>query len=240
MEYFIRNETAELWVADTGSHEAPACVLCSGGPGCCDYMEPVAQMIDDRLRVIRFEQRGCGRSTKDGLYDIKTATNDMERIREALNIETWTVGGHSWGANLALFYALAYPQRINSLIYLAGNGVQRNQEWSVAYHANLEAQGEPLPEMAHQFNPDVNRAGNASYRAYIQEPALYRRIADLDVPSLFVCAGRDIRPNWPAMQVASLMRHSALEIIEGAPHYLWVTHADELKRCLRRFVHLES
>ena len=167
LEYLIRNGAVELWVADTGPREAPVCILCSGGPGCCDYMEPVARMIDDRLRVIRFEQRGCGRSIKDGLYDIKTAINDMERVREALNIEAWTVGGHSWGANLALFYVLAYPKRSSALLYLAGNGVQHNQEWDEVYHTNLEAQGEPLPVMTYSFNADVNRQENAVLSACI-------------------------------------------------------------------------
>jgi pimeloyl-ACP methyl ester carboxylesterase len=34
---------------------------------------------------------------------------DLEVLREALGHATWWVGGHSWGAELALRYALAYP-----------------------------------------------------------------------------------------------------------------------------------
>jgi proline iminopeptidase len=34
------------------------------------------------------------------------------------------VGGHSWGANLALFYALAHPDRTLGVIYLAGTGLR--------------------------------------------------------------------------------------------------------------------
>ena len=44
----------------------------NGGPGCDDYLGPVAEMIDDLCQVIRFEPRGCGRSDWDGNYDIDT------------------------------------------------------------------------------------------------------------------------------------------------------------------------
>lgn len=94
--------------------------------------------------------------------------------------------------------------------------------------------------MAYPFNAEVNRAGNADYRAYTQDPSLFGRIAGLDIPALFVCAGCDVRPNWPAIEIVHLMRHSELEILEGAPHYLWMTHAGALRRCLRKFVHLED
>ncbi len=236
MERIIQNGAAALWTCESGVPEAEACLLLSGGPGCCDYMEPVSRMLEDRMRVIRFEQRGCGRSTPDGRYDIDTAIRDLERVREALGIEAWTVGGHSWGANLALFYAMAHPARVKRLLYLAGNGLQRNREWSQAYHANLEARGERLPEMAYPYNQEVNRAGNADYQARIQEPGLYRAIAALDVPALFVCAGEDIRPNWPAAQIAALMKRAELRVIDGAAHLIWLTHAEELRECLRRFL----
>lgn len=34
------------------------------------------------------------------------------------------MGGHSWGANLALCYALAHPDRTIGVIYLAGSGLR--------------------------------------------------------------------------------------------------------------------
>jgi proline iminopeptidase len=38
------------------------------------------------------------------------------------------VGGHSWGANLALLYALAHPDNTLGVIYLAGSGLTRDFE----------------------------------------------------------------------------------------------------------------
>jgi len=37
-------------------------------------------MLDDTTTVIRFEQRGCGRSDLSGPYDIETCLADLENI----------------------------------------------------------------------------------------------------------------------------------------------------------------
>lgn len=211
-------------------------LLANGGPGCCDYLQPLSGMLDDARCVIRFEQRGCGRSTPDGRYDLHTTLADMEAIRIAYGIGSWTVGGHSWGANLALVYALTHPERTNALLYIAGNGLQNDRAWSDAYHANRDARGETLPPMPYPGNAEVNRAGNASLRQFARQPDLYARLARLATPSLFVCAQEDIRPAWPAEQLCALMPNATLAIIPGAAHYLWLTHAQALADVLRSFM----
>ncbi|MGH2602576.1 MAG: alpha/beta fold hydrolase [Dehalococcoidia bacterium] len=70
-EEIIAVNGTELWVAEQGT--GPPLVLCTGGPGCCDYLGPVAAMVDDLVRVYRFEPRGCGRSAAAGPYDLATS-----------------------------------------------------------------------------------------------------------------------------------------------------------------------
>jgi proline iminopeptidase len=58
-EAFVDNDGVRLWTVSQGvGHPV---MPCNGGAGCCDYLEPVAAMIDDLAKVIRFEQRGCGK-----------------------------------------------------------------------------------------------------------------------------------------------------------------------------------
>ena len=60
-EQLIAINGAELWVAEQGV--GIPLVLCNGGFGCCDYLGPVAAMVEDLARVVRWEPRGCGRSS---------------------------------------------------------------------------------------------------------------------------------------------------------------------------------
>jgi proline iminopeptidase len=111
-----------LWTAVSGN--GPPLVLCHGGPGLWDYLAPLAALLDDTFTVIRFDQRGCGRSTDrgGGRFTIEQALDDLDQVRAALRVDHWGVVGHSWGAELALRYAAHFPDRVTGVVYVAGVG----------------------------------------------------------------------------------------------------------------------
>jgi pimeloyl-ACP methyl ester carboxylesterase len=113
-EQFVDSEAARLWTISAGS--GVPTVLCNGGPGCCDYLAPVAAMLDDIAQVIRLEASGCGRSDPLPAYTVETCLTNLEAVRRHYGIERWIVGGHSAGADLALAYTLAYPERVLGFI----------------------------------------------------------------------------------------------------------------------------
>jgi proline iminopeptidase len=110
-------------------------LLCHGGPGFYDYLKPVATMIEKNAMVIRYDQRGCGRSEKKPPYDIKTYISDIEEIRKYFNIDKWVLGGHSWGANLTIPYIMEYPDNIIGLIYISGTGIKI--DWKETHGLNM-------------------------------------------------------------------------------------------------------
>ncbi len=130
-----------LWTATQGA--GPPVVLCHGGPGLYDYLEPVADMIDGLATVHRYDQRGCGRSEDRPPYEVATFVEDLDALREHWGYETWTVIGHSWGATLALLYAIQYPNRTQRLAYVSGTGI--DPAWHQEYRRNREAKL-PAPE----------------------------------------------------------------------------------------------
>ncbi|WP_135554766.1 alpha/beta fold hydrolase [Paenibacillus cymbidii] len=110
-------------------------VLIHGGPGSYDYLEPLAELMDNHsYKVIRYEQRGSSRSEKKGPYNIETFIEDLEQLRIHLDFESWVVCGHSWGASLALAYVAKYHNHVNALIYISGTGI--NSSWHAEYRIN--------------------------------------------------------------------------------------------------------
>jgi len=110
-------------------------VLLHGGPGAYDYLEPVANLMDNhRCQMIRYEQRGSWRSEKKGPYDVDTFVEDLEHLRIHLGLESWVVCGHSWGAALALAYTATYHSHVNALIHLSGTGI--DPAWHADYRVN--------------------------------------------------------------------------------------------------------
>jgi proline iminopeptidase len=66
-----------------------------------------------------FDQRGCGKSRPNASLEDNTTWTliaDIERLREHLGVEKWCVFGGSWGSTLALAYAIAHPDRVESLV----------------------------------------------------------------------------------------------------------------------------
>jgi proline iminopeptidase len=112
------DDGTQLWTATQG--RGIPTVLLHGGPGAYDHLDPVAALIDDIARVHRYDQRGGGRSTSQGPFTIAQLVADLEHLRWHWNHEDWVVAGHSWGAHLALFYALFHPDRTAGLIFISG------------------------------------------------------------------------------------------------------------------------
>lgn len=78
---------------------------------------------------------------------MQTAIEDIERIRKFYKVSNWIVGGHSWGANIALVYALKNPDYVNSIIYIAGNGIHNDRHWSDEYHDNKNKHSAIVPDV---------------------------------------------------------------------------------------------
>ena len=233
-EQFVDSGGAKLWTISAGN--GVPIVLCNGGPGCCDYLAPVAAMLDDITQVIRFEARGCGRSDPLPPYTIETCLADLEAVRQHYGIERWIVAGHSAGADLALAYTLAYPERVLGFICIAGGRIHNDWEWHRIYSERRDQGLEILPHFDYPPNMEVNAQVNRSWKAFIQRPSLLKEIAQLDRPGLFLYGDQDIRPSWPMEQVAQLLPNVPFHMIEGADHHIWVTHAEELQAPLRNFV----
>jgi proline iminopeptidase len=119
--FITADDGARLWVATTGA--GPPLVLCHGGPGYWNTLEPLAAMLDDRYTVHLWDQRGAGRSSGVGPYTVERFVADLDAVRHHFGYESWVVGGHSWGASLALHYALAHPSLVGALLYLCGTGL---------------------------------------------------------------------------------------------------------------------
>ncbi|MEW8508694.1 MAG: prolyl aminopeptidase [Candidatus Thiodiazotropha sp.] len=119
-----------LYLEQVGKPDGIPVLFLHGGPGA--GCEPYHRRFFDpeRYRVVLFDQRGCGRSTPHASLEANTTwdlVEDIERIRQALNIEDWLLFGGSWGSTLAIAYAETHPQRVKGMI-LRGIFLCRDEE----------------------------------------------------------------------------------------------------------------
>ena len=108
-----------IYVEQCGNPEGIPVIVLHGGPGggCSPAMR---RYFDPRVfRVVLFDQRGCGRSRPHASVQANTTWDlvaDIERIRTVLDIDRFIVFGGSWGATLALIYAISHPDHVRHLV----------------------------------------------------------------------------------------------------------------------------
>lgn len=79
--------------------------------------EDHVQAYEKHFRCIMIDNRGAGRTDKpEGPYSTKMMADDVVGLMQALHIEKAHVSGISMGGAIAQELALAYPERVKSLI----------------------------------------------------------------------------------------------------------------------------
>lgn len=117
------DDGCRLWTEETGRGEP--LIMCHGGPGLWDMTGSLAAALAPGLRVVRWDQRGGGRSERRGPYSVARCAADLDAVRAQAAGQQAALFGHSWGATLALRYALDHPDRARALVYACGTGLGR-------------------------------------------------------------------------------------------------------------------
>jgi proline iminopeptidase len=116
-------------VREAGEGEPILCL--HGGPGMdAGYFFPDPALWGPGLRalardhrVVTYDQRGCGGSgvpDVDQPLALSRHVDDIERVVTALALERPTILGHSFGAVLAILFALQRPELLSRLVIVGG------------------------------------------------------------------------------------------------------------------------
>lgn len=96
----------------------PEVIVLHGGPGAHhDYLRPGFDLLARGRTLVYYDQRGGGRSPvgRDVAVGWREHVADLDALRDAWGLATLDICGYSWGALLAMLYAIACPDRVASL-----------------------------------------------------------------------------------------------------------------------------
>jgi proline iminopeptidase len=116
----IQAGKSSLYAREIGRGQ-PLIVLHGGPDFDHRYLLPDLDRLADAFRLIYYDQRGRGRSADDVLPEDVTLisdVDDLDQVRRHFKLESSALLGHSWGAVLALEYAIRHPTRVTHLILM--------------------------------------------------------------------------------------------------------------------------
>lgn len=108
-------------------------LLMHGGPSLDHTTLLPLQTLAERFTLVFYDHRCNGRSNGAAVNSMtwENLTADADALRQELGFDRWAVLGHSFGGNVALEYALRYPDCISRLILMDTGGDQ----WWVQHNA---------------------------------------------------------------------------------------------------------
>jgi pimeloyl-ACP methyl ester carboxylesterase len=241
----------DLWYDLAG--EGPLLVLLHEGVVDSRIWEPVVPLLADRHRVLRYDQRGFGRSPMpDGPYSL---VDDLISVMDAAGVEQAALAGASRGGNIALAAALERPERVSALV-LVGSGLpghpltvdwtpaqvarweqaESDEDWSAMAELDMEAWA-PMgadPELRAMFVE--NAVGSNSEDPATDQP-FADRVSGITAPTLVITAGRDVPGiNEIGDRLAREIPGAESAVIEDADHMVPWRTPEELSHLILDFL----
>jgi proline iminopeptidase len=159
----------QLYVHDWGSKKAARPIFfLHGGPGGHTKDKHKNLFNPEKQRVIFFDQRGSGKSLPAGSIENNTTqkmVEDISKIADYFDIDTFVITGGSWGSCLALAYALEHPKRVAAMI-LNGIFTGSNHEIEWLDHGKFKTF---YPDIWEKFLYSVPAKRRANPSAYFYE-----------------------------------------------------------------------
>jgi len=147
METTIDHDGATLFVEDLGAGDDVVTLL---HPGLWDrrtWDPQIAPLTEAGYRVIRYDERGYGRSSLPVPGEPYSRIRDLAAVLDARGVERTALVGCSMGGSLAIDATLTFPDRVWALVPVAAGlgGVQPTAEEEASY-ADLETRYEAAVE----------------------------------------------------------------------------------------------
>src|SRR3990170_3304011 len=201
--------------------------------------------LDGRRRLslsaidIALDLRGHGVSDRpEGPYDVATLVDDIETALEALDLPPrFALVGHSFGAALAVEYALRHPGKVERLVLIAAAG-----EFPLAWH--LQAALKLPVLLLNVVYPFLRKSLHAPPRVLkrFHREALsawrgWDKFASLEPPTLVIRGHRDRVFARPFFEKVAQAIPLGEDVNVGASgHMVMLERRDAVNRAIERFL----
>ena len=208
-------------------------IMLHGNGESCDYFEHQIPCFSKEYRVIALDTRGHGQSPRgEKPFTIKQFAEDLHDFMDEKGIEKAILLGFSDGGNIALTFALKYPERVEKMIVDGANlfpsGVRPKYQWPIEIGYRIAKLFAKKSEKAKQ---------NAEMLGLmVNEPQIDpSELARLTMPVLVVAGTKDMIKESHTKLIYKSLPNAQLNIIEG-DHFVANKNAEAFNRVVEAFL----
>ena len=249
----------QLAVEVDGPEDAPAVLLVHGLGGTSNFYQVQTDALAERLRVIRLDSAGAGRSPLADDIGITGHADDLAALLEGLGVATAGVVGHSMGTLVVRELAARHPEKVSALALLgavrepaeAGRQAQRDRAAllrdkgtaavapAVVANALSETTLRERPEVAAFVRELVMRQDAEGYARNCEALAAATDPGPVaaGLPLLLVTGADDkVGPPEASQEIAEAHGGATVEILPGVGHWTALEAAGPVTDLLLKFL----
>src|SRR5215470_5424221 len=121
VDRYLEIESTKLHLIQGGTGQQTVVMLHGNAGDIHDFEYGLAELLSKSYRVIGFDRPGHGKSERPGskAASVEYQALMLHKTLQSLGVNKAILLGHSWGASLAMCYALKYPAETAGLVLLA-------------------------------------------------------------------------------------------------------------------------
>ena len=221
----------QLYSRQRGSGEALLLLHGNGENG--SYFRHQMDFFSRSYRVIAIDTRGHGRSPRGSApFTLDQFADDLLAFMDEAALDSADLLGFSDGGNIALVFALRYPERVNRLILnganLSGGGVKARYQLPIVLGWRIASL---FAERSEKARRNAEMLG-----LMVNDPNISPlELAKLTMPTLVVCGTKDMIKESHTRMIAENIPNARLVILPG-DHFVANRHPAEFNQVVDDFL----
>ena len=188
------------------------------------YFKHQIPYFAQKYRVIALDTRGHGKTPRgEAPFTIRQFAEDLKAFLDEKAIEKAHFLGFSDGGNIALCFAIKYPERVEKLILNGANLYPKGVRWSVQ-----------LPiEMGYRLAKGKNKE---MLGLMVKDPMIDpAELAAVTMPALVIAGTRDMIKESHTRLIHRSLPYAELAILQG-DHFIAAKNPEEFNQTVEQFL----
>lgn len=211
---------------------APLILLHGNGESSGYFVNQIDRFANE-YRVIAVDTRGHGASPRGNKpFTLETFADDLKNLLDSLNIEKANILGFSDGGNIAVIFALKYPERVASLVLNGANLFPSGLKSSFLIPVKVLF---AVFSLLSHFSRRAKRRSELLYLMAKQPNIQPERLSGIKCPVLVIAGTQDVIKEKHTKLIAASLPDSSLCFLKGG-HSIAKTNSVEFNSAVEKFL----